>query len=237
MLRAGGACPGRVSVGPPASAGGTDRRAHLRSVLLGAQVSTGWLCQVQLEAADKLSGFITDLKGRLAGEAVLHAEETGTRVRTTKHWVHTICSGLLTLIAVHPKRGRKALEDIGVLGAYAGTLVHDGYASYDYLETAVHAQCSSGPPPQKRGPDRRLQTVESGDDRCAARLQDRIRGCRRHREQCRGPTLRPGHPTPLPRLPGQGVRRPAPRATTAAPPPRRMDHLPARRLEPGRAHA
>lgn len=120
-----------------------ERTAELISDLLGAQVSTGWLCQVQLEAAGKLSGFITDLKGRLAGEAVLHADETGTRVRTTKHWVHTICSGLLTLIAVHPKRGRKALEDIGVLGAYAGTLVHDGYASYDYLETAVHAQCGA----------------------------------------------------------------------------------------------
>jgi transposase len=83
------------------------------------------------------------LKDRLAGEAVLHADETGTRVRTVKHWVHTVCSGLLTLIAVHPKRGRQAIEDIGVLGAYAGTLVHDGYASYDYLLDAAHAQCGA----------------------------------------------------------------------------------------------
>jgi transposase len=118
-----------------------ERTAELIADLLGVEVSTGWLCQVQLQAAAKLTGFIGDLKDRLAAEAVLHADETGTRVRTTKHWVHTVCSGLLTLIAVHPKRGRDALEDIGVLGAYAGTLVHDGYASYDYLGAADHAQC------------------------------------------------------------------------------------------------
>lgn len=120
-----------------------ERTAELVSDLLGADVSTGWLCQIQLEAAGKLAPFIGDLKDRLVGEPVLHADETGTRVRTTKHWVHTVCCGLLTLIAVHPKRGRKALEDIGVLGAYAGTLVHDGYASYDIIDHAHHAQCGA----------------------------------------------------------------------------------------------
>jgi transposase len=118
-----------------------ERTAELIADLLGVEVSTGWLCQVQLEAAGKLAPFITELKERLSTEPVLHADETGTRIPTTKHWMHTVCSRLLTLIAVHPKRGREALEDIGVLGAYAGTLVHDGYASYDYLDAAEHAQC------------------------------------------------------------------------------------------------
>lgn len=120
-----------------------ERSAELISDILGVEVSTGWLCQVALEAACLLQPFITGLKDRLVDEPVLHADETGTRVRTTKHWVHTVCSGLLTLIAVHPKRGRQAIEDIGVLSAYAGALVHDGYASYDYLDAATHAQCGA----------------------------------------------------------------------------------------------
>jgi transposase len=120
-----------------------ERTTELIADLLGVEVSTGWLCQVQLEAAGHLAPFITTLQGRLGDEPVLHADETGTRVRTTKHWVHTVCSGLLTLIAIHPKRGREALEDLGVLGTYAGTLVHDGYASYDYLDAASHAQCGA----------------------------------------------------------------------------------------------
>jgi transposase len=120
-----------------------ERTAELLADLVGAEVSTGWLCQVQLEAAGKLAPFITELKDRISQEPVVHADETGTRVRTTKHWMHTVSTRLLTLIAVHPNRGQKALQDIGVLGVYTGTVVHDGYASYDVYDEVIHAQCGA----------------------------------------------------------------------------------------------
>jgi hypothetical protein len=50
---------------------------------------------------------------------------------------------LLTLIAVHPRRGAQPLNDIGVLAGYTGTVVHDGYASYDLFGLATHAQCGA----------------------------------------------------------------------------------------------
>lgn len=59
-----------------------------------------------------------------------------------KHWVHTLSTNLLTLLVVHAKRGIKALEDIGVLGDYHGTIVHDGWAPYDTLTASTHAQCN-----------------------------------------------------------------------------------------------
>jgi transposase len=120
-----------------------ERTAELLADLLGVEVSTGWLCQVQLEAAGRLAPFITELKQRISQAPVVHADETGTRVRAVKHWMHTLSTKLLTLIAVHPNRGRKALEDIGVLGVYAGTVVHDGYASYDLYGDVIHAQCGA----------------------------------------------------------------------------------------------
>jgi hypothetical protein len=120
-----------------------ERTAELLADLLHAPVSTGWLCSLQLEAAGKLTGFISAVKDRLAEEPVVHADETGTRVRTAKHWVHTVTSRLLTLIAVHPKRGLAAFNDIGVLSAYAGTIVHDGYSPYDCFADASHAQCGA----------------------------------------------------------------------------------------------
>jgi len=49
----------------------------------------------------------------------------------------------LTLIAVHPRRGIDAIIDIGVLPGYTGTIVHDGWASYDLLADAAHAQCGA----------------------------------------------------------------------------------------------
>jgi transposase len=120
-----------------------ERTAELLAELLEAPVSTGWLYSVQLEAAGRLSGFVEVVKAGLLAAPVLHADETGTRVGTTKHWVHTLTSNLLTLLVVHPKRGREAMEDIGVLADYAGVLVHDGFASYDGFAGLTHAQCGA----------------------------------------------------------------------------------------------
>jgi transposase len=120
-----------------------ERTAELLEDVLGVKVSTGWLCAVQAEAAGRLTPFLAWLRDRLVKEPVVHADETGTAVGTTKHWVHTLTTRLLTLIAVHPKRGVEAMADIGVLGLYAGTVVHDGYASYDLFSGARHAQCNA----------------------------------------------------------------------------------------------
>lgn len=120
-----------------------ERTAELLGELLDAPVSTGWLYSVQAEAAGRLEEFVNVLKAGLAAAPVLHADETGTRVGLAKHWVHTLTSNLLTLLVVHPKRGREAICDIGVLGDYAGVLVHDGLASYNGLDSLTHAQCGA----------------------------------------------------------------------------------------------
>ena len=120
-----------------------ERCAELLAELLDAPVSTGWLCQLQLEAAGKLAPFITEIKDQLGAAAVVHADETGTRIGVTKHWVHTLSTRLLTLLVVHPKRGVEAMVDIGVLPGYTGTVVHDGWAPYQVMADAVHAQCGA----------------------------------------------------------------------------------------------
>lgn len=120
-----------------------ERTAEALGDLLGVAVSTGWLCQLQAEAARALEPFIATVKERLRSEPVVCGDETGTRVRTTKHWMHTVSAELLTLIAVHRRRGVEALRDIGVLAAFDGTIVHDGYASYDLFTAATHAQCGA----------------------------------------------------------------------------------------------
>lgn len=120
-----------------------ERTAELLADLLDAPVSTGWLCGVQLEAAGRLAPFLTELKAQLDASPVIHADETGTQVGTTKAWMHTLTTNLLTLIAVQPKRGAEAIRDIGILPGFAGTIVHDGYAPYDIFDQATHAQCGA----------------------------------------------------------------------------------------------
>jgi transposase len=120
-----------------------ERTAELLGELLDAPVSTGWLCQVQREAADRLAPFITVVKDGLARAPVVHADETGTRVGTAKRWVHTLATSRLTLLVVHRRRGTEALHDIGVLPDYRGTVVHDGWAPYEAFHQATHAQCGA----------------------------------------------------------------------------------------------
>jgi transposase len=120
-----------------------ERTAELLADVLGTPVSTGWLCGLRAEAAGNLHPFLTEVRRRLAAAAVVGADETGTRIRTTKQWVHAVTTGLLTLLAVHPRRGVEAMRDIGVLGTYTGVIVHDGLSAYEVFEQATHAQCGA----------------------------------------------------------------------------------------------
>lgn len=120
-----------------------ERTAELLADLLDAPVSTGWLCGVQLEASGRLAPFVAELKAQLRRAPVLHADETGTQVGTTKHWMHTLTTNLLTLVAVHPRRGVEAIRDIGILPGFTGTIVHDGYSPYEIFDAATHAQCGA----------------------------------------------------------------------------------------------
>lgn len=120
------------------------RVAELLSDMVGAPVSTGWVWGCHVEAARRLKPFITELKALLLASPVVHADETGTQVDTVKHWVHTIATGLLTLLVVHKKRGREAIIDMGILTEHTGTVVHDGWAPYDTISCVLaHAQCGA----------------------------------------------------------------------------------------------
>jgi transposase len=118
-----------------------ERTAELLSEILGADVSTGWLCQVQQEAAGRLAAFVETVTEQLRDSPVVHADETGTRVKTHKRWVHTVATEMLTLLGVHEKRGLEAFGAMGVLPGFGGVVVHDGWGPYDALAGIMHAQC------------------------------------------------------------------------------------------------
>jgi hypothetical protein len=67
-----------------------------------------------------------------------HADETGVRLEGKLHWVHVNSTRFLTHLAWHKKRGREALEAIGIWPRFAGRAMHDRWMSYD----AYHCQHS-----------------------------------------------------------------------------------------------
>jgi transposase/uncharacterized coiled-coil protein SlyX len=120
-----------------------DRAAQLLADVLGATVATGTLAVVVAEGASGLAGFVQVVAARLAAAPVAHFDETGARVAGRLHWVHSASTGRLTLLSMHPKRGKVAMDAAGVLPRFAGVAVHDGWSPYWRYEQVIHALCGA----------------------------------------------------------------------------------------------
>lgn len=119
------------------------RSRDLLETLTGMDISTGWLAGIRGRAARKLEKrFVAHLRALLATAPVLHADETTGRVAGGLSYVHVACTEYLTLMHV----GGRTKEDIdagGVLPAFSGVLVRDGYPGYEHLTRALHAWCGA----------------------------------------------------------------------------------------------
>jgi len=73
----------------------------------------------------------------------VHCDETGLRVEGKLYWTHVASTEQVTYLEVHPKRGREALDEIGILPERKGVVVHDGYTSYEQYPDVEHARCNA----------------------------------------------------------------------------------------------
>jgi len=94
-------------------------------------------CHAQLAVVE------AQIKTGVTRAAVAHFDETGVNIGGKTHWLHVASTARLTLYAPHAKRGREALEAMGVLPAFGGRAVHDGWAPYWRYERCAHALCNA----------------------------------------------------------------------------------------------
>lgn len=119
------------------------RVAELLADTYGAPVSTGTIVSMVEEGAAMLEGFLARVKDLLAGSEVVHADETGLRVEAHLRWVHSTSTSELTLYHLDAKRGRVAMDAMGVLEHLRGVLVHDGWTPYRTYDQVTHALCNA----------------------------------------------------------------------------------------------
>lgn len=119
------------------------RTAQALAELFGTPVSQGTVSSVTRRAAADLDGFRELVRERIAAAQVAHFDETGLRVEGKLRWVHSASTGKYSLIWVHDKRGRVAVDAAGVLPAFTGVAVHDAWAPYDCYPAATHALCNA----------------------------------------------------------------------------------------------
>jgi transposase len=117
-----------------------ERAARLIADLTGAAPSTGWITAQLARAAELAAPALRLIRALLTLAHVLHADETTTRVRAGRAWLHTACTDRYTLLGLAP-RSRSGARGLGVLDAFRGTLVHDALNLYDDFPHATHQLC------------------------------------------------------------------------------------------------
>ena len=114
--------------------------ADLFAVPVASGTVAGWVKRTALGIIDWVPPVIA---GRIADAPVAHFDETGIRTAGRLAWLHSASTSTDVLLAVHPKRGTKAMDAIGILPKFAGTAVHDAWAPYDTYTGMIHALCNA----------------------------------------------------------------------------------------------
>ena len=117
------------------------RTAEIFKDLFDHGLSKSFLVNNNHRCAVKLQPFIKELKATLLKQPALHCDETGFYFEGQRYWLHTVCTDQHTLYAPHFKRGTEAMNDMGVLPFYEGTLIHDFWKSY-YEFGCDHSLCN-----------------------------------------------------------------------------------------------
>jgi len=118
------------------------RTAQLMQDLYGVSLSQASIQSFAQEAALALCSTVAAIGQAVQGSSVVHADETGIRIKGKLHWLHCAVTDTLTWLAPHAKRGKLAFEALGLLQGIKGVLVHDGLASYKGLD-CTHSLCNA----------------------------------------------------------------------------------------------
>lgn len=111
--------------------------------LYGQSVGEGTIVSACEEMAEKVFPANAAIKQHLTyNELVESFDETGMRIASVLHWLHVACTRWLTYYEVHRKRGKEAMDAIGILPNFIGRAIHDGLPAYFQYEQMQHGLCN-----------------------------------------------------------------------------------------------
>jgi transposase len=113
--------------------------AEFFAAFFGIQLSRGGACNSMLRSADRSMPIYHAIVLAVRRFAWIVPDETGWRRGGHKAWLHTFVTESLTCYVIDADRGGVAEKIIGL--HYAGTLIHDGFGSYDRFVFARHQTC------------------------------------------------------------------------------------------------
>jgi transposase len=110
--------------------------------IFGHSISEGTLSNTIETAYNRLGNYAEGLKEALKNVPILGHDETSLRVSGKLRWLHVACTEFLTYYGLHKNRGKEAMDEIGILPNFKGSLIHDCWLPYfDYGEN--HGLCNA----------------------------------------------------------------------------------------------
>jgi len=120
-----------------------ERTGEVFEALYGQSLSEGTILEACQEVAEQVEPGNTAIKKHLTEqEEVVHFDETGARVEGKLQWLHSASTTRLTYYAIHTRRGKPAMDEIGILAGMKGRAIHDGWKSY-FKYLILHGLCNS----------------------------------------------------------------------------------------------
>jgi len=120
-----------------------ERTAEVFETLYDQTISEGTIMGAGQEVSKQVAKVNNTIRQHLTEkEAVVHFDETGARVEGQLQWLHSASTERLTWYAIHPKRGRLAMDAIGILPNLQGRGMHDDWMSY-FKYSIQHGLCNA----------------------------------------------------------------------------------------------
>lgn len=111
----------------------------------GLLISKGSISNFKTAACKKLEEirFKAWVSFQLINSEVNHADETGINVNGKRIWLHSLSNERYVLYHPDLKRGKEAMDRMGILERYGGVLCHDHWKPYYKYQKCDHSLCNS----------------------------------------------------------------------------------------------
>jgi transposase len=119
-----------------------DRTSEIFEDVFGHPISEATVLQANTVLSDCIEPAKEMIREQLIDSEVINNDETGLRVEGKRHWLHVVSSDTLTYYGVHEKRGKEAMDYMGVLPEFRGVSVHDHWMPYFGYEDCEHSLCN-----------------------------------------------------------------------------------------------
>lgn len=119
-----------------------QRTAELLCDLFNINLSQGTMGNITRSSSDILKQPLKQIADLIAESPIAHFDETGCRVLGKPHWMHVASNLKLTYLEVRQKRGREAIDDIGIFHRFKGRAIHDSFNSY-FQYGGLHGLCNA----------------------------------------------------------------------------------------------